>query len=80
MVKIDETMRLVYVREPKTEIVDGIYKATENIIAQQAEFIDNFTVESIVKCLPENITKVLVLDKKKIIEVFEYYLKNCREE
>ncbi len=56
-------------RKMKTEY--NLVSITEKIVAQQVEKIDDFICESIIRCLPEDVTKVLFLDKNMIVGIFE---------
>lgn len=46
----------------------------EKAVTAYVEKMDDFICESIIKCLPDDVTKVLFLDKNKITEIFRKQL------
>jgi hypothetical protein len=66
-----QPIKLIDIHEPISSIDNGICKMTQKMVALCAEDIENFVAESIIKALPDDVTKVLLIDKKKLAEIFE---------
>ena len=64
----------LYIQKMKFD--DNMMSITEKVIAYQVEKMDDFICESIIECLPDDVTKVLFLDKNKIAEIFRRQVNN----
>jgi hypothetical protein len=66
---IERAIRIIKVKEPRLTIENDIYKMTRKIISQQTGEIEDFMCQEVVKCIPPDVTDILLLDKDKIKEI-----------
>jgi hypothetical protein len=55
----------------KIKEIDGVYSLSQKIqaiISQSQEEFDNFIIEKIIEFMPEDITKIILINKEYIIE------------
>ena len=79
---------IITVREPELKINACKYSIHDEMATVYVESLENYVLEEIIKCVPEETTKLILIDKQKLNDIFEKQIPkkveqgrcpNCRE-